>query len=168
MRRRLRSSGAITLVELAAAVTLGLPLVMTMLYAGLEADYLFTIRTNLDAATRRAAQAVLEQYYKTGSFTNVTQGNLPAGCGFDIKTASGGYFINQNANQFTVTWSLAAPPLSPPPSTVTVTAIYPNEGDPTRGIMPFPWPDPLGLSKTFGTQFGGITATATFPVDDGS
>jgi hypothetical protein len=63
---KIRATRAITMVEFAAACMFGLPLIMIVLYATLEANLLFTIRTNLDIANRRAAQLLLNQYASTG------------------------------------------------------------------------------------------------------
>jgi hypothetical protein len=154
-RQRRQSKSGITLVELAAAVIMGLPVIMIMLYATLEANLLFTIRTNLDVAVRRAAQLLITQYATSGTAAaNTSNGNLPAALGFDVQTADGHYFINSAAKQFTWTWDLTNRP-----NTITVTVTYPTSGNGKLGLLPFPSPDPLHIGNKF-----TILTSGTFPV----
>lgn len=156
--RNYRSRTGITLVELTAAVVFGLPPIVLMVYAGLEANLLLTIRTSLDAATRRAAQALITDYVTTGVIApDTSNGNLPTALAFDVRTGNGQYFINRAANQFTWTWDLSVRP-----ATVTVTAKYPTNGNSTYGLVPFPSPDPMKLANKF-----SISTSATFPVPPG-
>ena len=160
-----RHQKGISLVEFSAACVVGVPAIMVVLYVILEINYLFTIRTNLDVACRRAAQLLVTAYYNNNNvipYADAANTTLPNTLAFDIKTADGHYIVNRNANQFTWTWSIANPPDSPRPSTVTVTVNYPNGGDAPNSIMPFPFPDPLNLGSVIG--FNGIHATATFPI----
>lgn len=155
-KRALHRSRGVSLVEFAAAIVFGFPLVMAMLYAVLEANYYFTIQTNLDAAARRAAQALINQFAKPGGSTaNISNGNLPALAQFDIPAGDGvHYIVNHNANQFTVVWDFTTQP-----PTVTVAVKYPAGGDAANGLLPFPWPDPLKLGPSF-----NISTMVTFAV----
>lgn len=154
-RRNNREKGGLTLVEFAAACVFGLPLIMTIIYVCLEANFLFSIRTNLDIAVRRAAQALIDDYATNHTAQNDGgTGRLPATLAFDIKTVDNHYFVNRLANQFTWTWDFSAKPY-----TVTVTASYPAGGDTAHGILKFPSPDPLKLGQDF-----KILTQGTFPV----
>ena len=138
----------------------GLPLIVLMLYATLEVNLLFTIRTNLDAATRHAAQLLINQYAQTGiAAPDTSNGNLPSTIAFEVRNGDGSLFISKTANQFTWTWDLAD---SPP--TVTVTTSFPTGGsaNAANGLMPFPSPDPLNMGSKF-----TILTSATFPVPPG-
>lgn len=161
MRKLIRSNRkGVTLVEFAAALVLGLPLVIVMLYAVLEVNLLFTIRTNLDAATRHAAQLLINEYAKTGiAAPDTSNGNLPSSIAFEVKAADGTYFISKTANQFTWTWDL-----DETPKTVTVTTSFPTgaSANSASGLMQFPAPDPLNLANKF-----SILTTATFPIPPG-
>jgi Tfp pilus assembly protein PilW len=153
--RKNRRNKGISLVELAAAMALGFPLIMVTLYAVLEANMLFTIRANCDNAVRRASQLLISDYTKTGiAATAVSNGNLPAAMGFDVMTADGHYFINKSANQFTWTWDFVDKP-----NTVTVTVTYPTKGNNPSNLLPFPHPDPLNLKNKF-----TIVTSGTFSV----
>jgi hypothetical protein len=150
-----RSRNGLNLVELAAAMAFGFPLVMLTLYAVLEANTLFTIRTNCDNAVRRAAQLLINDYEKTGvPATAVSNGNLPPALAFDVQTGDGHYFINHVANQFTWTWDFADKP-----NTITVTVTYPTSGSSANGLLPFPQPDPLNVKNKF-----SIVTIGTFAV----
>jgi Tfp pilus assembly protein PilW len=154
-RHKQRRNSGLSLVEFAAALALGFPLVMAMLYVVLEANMLFTIRTNCDNAVRRASQLLINDYITNGTATTaVSNGNLPATMGFDVKTADGHYFINKSANQFTWTWDFTTAP-----NTVTVTVKYPTSGSSANGLLPFPHPDPLNMKNKF-----TILTSGTFPV----
>ncbi len=156
MRRYInRRKAGVSLVELSAALVLGFPLVFSMIYAALEANLYFTIRTNLDVATRRAAQLLIDHYVTTGTKdADTTNGNLPSGLAFDVYNGQGKYFINKSANQFTWTWDTSSKP-----TTVTVTTSYPTSGSSTYSLMTFPSPDPLNLKSKF-----TIYTSATFAV----
>jgi hypothetical protein len=154
-RTKHRKNSGINLVELAAAMALGFPLIMIMLYVVLEANMLFTIRTNCDNAVRRGAQLLITDYLKNGSATaNVSNGNLPTALAFEVPTSDGHYFVSKTANQFTWTWDLVNKP-----NTVTVTVTYPTSGSSAGGLLPFPHPDPLNLKNKF-----TIVTSGTFPV----
>lgn len=152
-RNRHHRERGITLAELSVAMAFCLPLIIGMLYAWLEASLLFTIRTNLDVATRRAAQLLINNYATNGTATNTTNGNLPSGLAFDVQTGNGMYFIKHDANQFTWTWDL-----TDRPATITVTTSFPTDG--SNGLAPFPSPDPLHVRNSIKT----IITSATFPV----
>ncbi|HEY9792825.1 MAG TPA: TadE family protein [Candidatus Obscuribacterales bacterium] len=152
-----RNQSGISLVELTAAMVFGLPPIMLMLYATLEANLLFTIRTNLDVATRRAAQLLIDDYLNNGYKSDGSGSNLPPALQFNVPTADGKhYFINNNAtsggaNQFTWTFDLTNKP-----NTVTVTVTYPTNKN--NGLLPFPSPDPLGVGSSFTILTSGTFA----------
>lgn len=140
-----RSDSGTNIVELGAALVVGLPLVMAMLYGVIEVSSLFAIRTNLDNATRLAAQLLINDYENSGTTSNVTDGNLPAAYAFDLPSGVPGYyFVRKSANQFTYTWSL-----NTKPKTVTVRVSYPTTEYGINGLLPFPHPDPFHLGSNF-------------------
>jgi hypothetical protein len=143
---RRRQSG-VSLVELGAAMAFGLPLVFLVMYIILEANYFFTIRTNLDLAARQWAQIARENYMTSNSTsiaetTATTQVRIP-------------HFVEPSVSQFIASWDTTNHPYS-----VTVTCFYPNGGRPSAGLYPFPCPDVFGFGNTF-----QINATATFPLE---
>jgi hypothetical protein len=144
-----RRRSGVSLVEFGAAMALGLPLILIMLYAVLEANYLFTIRTHLDQATREAGRQLMSKYQKDPTPANNTSANSNT----VTNTINLPGFV-VSSSQFNVVYSYAPPS----PSTVTVTCTYPTGG--AAGLMPFPAPDPLGLGPSF-----SISATGTFPLD---
>ena len=156
MRQRShREKSGISLLELVAAFVVGLPPIMIMLYATLEANLLFTIRTNLDVAVRRAAQLLINDYAANQAIQpGQSNANLPAGLAFDVPTADGHYFIRSTAKQFTWTWDLVDRP-----NTITVTVTYPTTNSNANGLLPFPSPDPLHIANKF-----TILSSGTFPV----
>jgi hypothetical protein len=153
-KRKIKRNKGLTIVEFVAAMVLGIPMIVGVIYCAMEANLLFTIRTNLDVATRRAAQELIDEYVQTGTApADTSNGNLPTALAFDVQTGNGSkYFINRNANQFTWTFDLVNRP-----NTVTVTTSYPTNG--TNGLVRFPSPDPFKLGNGF-----TIRTSATFPV----
>jgi hypothetical protein len=153
VKRRYRNKSGASLVELAVAICFGLPVIFTMIYAWMEVSFVFTARTNLDAATRRAAQLLINQFeINSVQAPNTTNGNLPAGLAFDIRTGNGQYFVKSDANQFTWTWDL-----TDRPATITVTTSFPTDG--STGLVTAPF-DPLHIRD----QMKTICTSATFPV----
>jgi hypothetical protein len=141
---------------MAAACAVGLPLIILVLYAALEVNLLFAIRTNLDLAVRRGAQGLISNYVATGvPAAAQSSGNLPSGVAFDIPTSDGHYFVKSTANQFTWTWDLTVRP-----ATVTVTVSYPTASQGNNALMPFPSPNPLNIDTNKFT----ILTSGTFPV----
>lgn len=143
----IRGRRGVTLVEFIGALVIGLPVVVSMLYAALEANYLFSIRSNLDIASRYAARNLAVSYAKTGSTADTV-----------TPTIKIGHFVDPAAGQ----WSAPSFDLTTHPYTVTITCSYPTKGYAPAGMMPFPWPDPLGLGSSF-----SVRATATFPIAGG-
>lgn len=140
-----RANSGSNLVEFAAALVIGLPLVMSMLYVITEVGTLFAIRTNLDSAARLAAELMITDYEKNGNMTNISNGNLPAAYAFDVSAGGSYYYVSKSANQFTCTWNT-----STYPKTVTVVVSYPHGGG--GGLLPFPYPDPFHLAGKFTIQ----------------
>jgi hypothetical protein len=149
MRRKgAHNSHGVTLVEFAAALVVGLPLVMIMLYAILEANFWFTIQSNLDAAARRGAWLEAQDFAKNGP----AQNDVIDGAGsqaFDIP-----HFVNRNLNQFSIVWETSTAPHS-----VTVYCTYPQGGNSTYNLPRFPYPDVFNLGSSFKLQ-----SMATYPL----
>jgi hypothetical protein len=145
--RHYRSTrSGITLVEFSAAVVFGLPLVMTMLYAVIEANLFFTIRTNLDVAVRRAAQKMITEYNKNGTEptpVSADHGELPINCQFNIASGDGHFFVKTGAQQFTYFWDMTSGM-----KTVHVYVYYPAPAAAAgQNIVPFPFPDPFKIGN---------------------
>ncbi|HEY9788993.1 MAG TPA: TadE family protein [Candidatus Obscuribacterales bacterium] len=148
-----RSQLGTNIVEFGGALMIGLPLIMAMLYGIVECSMLFAIRTNLDNATRLAAQLLINDYESSGSVSNGTATNLPGTYAFDIAAGIPGYyFVHKSAKQFTWTWSVNSSP-----KTVTVRVAYPTTQFGVNGLLPFPHPDPFHLGSNF-----QIATTGTF------
>jgi hypothetical protein len=143
-----RSLHGITLIEFSAAMAVGLPLILTALYVVLEANFLFTIRVNIDAAVRRWAQVAINTYETNGA--NQTAAEAAATAAVNIP-----HFVSPHVNQFVADWDTTNRPYS-----VTVTCTYPAGGSPANDLPPFPFPDPLKLGHQFSIQ-----ATGTFPLN---
>jgi hypothetical protein len=154
------SKSGISLVEFAAAVVFGLPLVMTMLYAVIEANLFFTIRTNLDLAVRQGAQKIINKWNMTRtapSPLSVTGGELPAGCSVDIKSGDGHYFVRTGAKQFDYKWDT-----SNGINTIHIFVHYPTPAAAAGlNIVPFPYPDPFKVGSSF-----NIWSCGTFRAPD--
>src|SRR5262249_7238783 len=132
LRSARRSHSGTTIVEFGGALVVGLPLIMTMIYGVVECSMLFAIRTNLDNATRLAAQLLINDYEKNGTASNASNTNLPGTYAFDVNAGLPGYyFIHKNANQFSYTWSL-----NTNPKTVTVRVTYPSTQYGINGLLP--------------------------------
>jgi Flp pilus assembly protein TadG len=148
-----RSQAGTNIVEFGGALVVGLPLIMAMIYGIVECSMLFAIRTNLDNATRMAAQLLINDYENNGNASNGSATNLPGTYAFDIGAGLPGYyFVHKSANQFTWTWSLNSSP-----KTVTVRVAYPSTQYGVKGLLPFPHPDPFHLGSNF-----QIATTGTF------
>jgi hypothetical protein len=137
----------VSLVEFTAALVLGLPLLITILYATLEASYLFSIRTNTDIAARQAARAMAIEFGKQPNFKTNTAAQQAVYTGIRIPN-----FVHNNAQFSDPVFSTTSP------ATVTVTCSYPPGG--AYGLPPFPNPDVFKLGGTF-----TINSTATFGLE---
>jgi len=148
-KRTNRKSGA-SLVEFAAALTLGLPLVIGILYVVLEASVYFAIRTNIDIAARNAARALAIEYGKDPTIAAAPGG--PKVQAVLTKIRIPGFVVN-NLQFNTPTFDVAIPPAS-----VTVVCQYPSGG--AYGLPRFPNPDPLKLGSNF-----KVISSATFATE---
>jgi Flp pilus assembly protein TadG len=148
VNRRKRSG--VSLVEFAAALALGLPLLITIMYVILEASYLFTIRTNIDIAARNAARALAIEYGKDPTIATTPTGPKVQAVLTKIRIPN---FVANNAQFTTPTFDTAVSP-----STVTIACQYPPGG--LYGLPKFPNPDPLNLGGTF-----TVVSSATFATE---
>lgn len=149
MKTGRRRSG-VSLVEFAAALVLGLPLLISILYVTLEASYLFTIRTNIDIAARNAARALAIEYGKDPAIAGDPTGTKVQAVLTKIRIPN---FVANNAQFSTPTFDTAVSP-----STVTIVCTYPPGG--AYGLPPFPNPDPLNLGPSF-----KVVSSATFATE---
>jgi hypothetical protein len=144
-----RKSIGITLVEFGAALVIGLPLVITIIYAVLEASYLFSIRQHINQAAGLASRALAIEYGRNPKIALAPNGPEVQAVLTNIRIPN---FVQDNA-QF------STPSFNPTdPSSVTITCSYPPAGK--YGLPPFPNPDPFHLGKNF-----QIDATATFATE---
>lgn len=146
--RNRRNQTGVSLVEFAVALALFLPLLITIIYVVLEASYMYTVKANLDVASRKAARELAILYG-----TNRVQAQQPKGSNPVFTNTRIPNFVADN-NQFDdPTFNT-----NPAPGTVTVTIHYPVGG--MYGLPPFPNPDPLHI----GTNFD-LTSTSTFSLE---
>ncbi len=142
-----RQRGA-SLVEFAVALSLFLPLLISIIYVVLEASFMYTIKANLDVASRKAARELAIMYG-----TNKTNAQQPK--------ASNPVYTNTRIPNFVVNNNQFDDPTfatAVPPGTVTVTVHYPTGG--AFGLPPFPNPDPLNIGSSF-----DLTSTSTFSLE---
>jgi hypothetical protein len=152
MKRRNRTNrkSGVSLVEFAAALTLGLPLVIAILYVVLEASVYFAIRTNIDVAARNAARALAIEYGKDPTIAASPSG--PKVQAVLTKIRIPGFVVN-NGQFNTPTFDTAVSP-----SSVTIVCQYPSGG--MYGLPKFPNPDPLNLGSSF-----KVISSATFATE---
>jgi Flp pilus assembly protein TadG len=152
MARRLKSNSrqqqGVSLVEFAVAVSLFLPVLITIIYVVLEASYLYNIKANLDVASRKAARELAIMYG-----ANKTQATQPKATNPVYTNTRIAYFVADNQQFDDPTFTP-----NPTPGTVTVTVHYPTNG--AYGLPRFPNPDPLNLGSTF-----DLTSTSTFSLE---
>lgn len=142
-----RKRGA-SLVEFAVALSLFLPLLISIIYVVLEASFMYTIKANLDVASRKAARELAIMYG-----TNKTNAQQPKASNPVYTNTRIPNFVVDN-NQFDdPTFSTAVAP-----GTVTVIVHYPTTG--AYGLPPFPNPDPLNIGGNF-----DLTSTSTFSLE---
>lgn len=142
------SEKGVSLVEFAVAVSLFLPLLISIIYVVLEASYMYTVKANLDVASRKAARELAIMYG-----TSKTNAQQPA--------ASNPVFTNTRIPNFVANNGQFDDPTfvtAPAPGTVTVTIHYPTNG--AYGLPPFPNPDPLHIGSSF-----DLTSTSTFSLE---
>lgn len=147
--RQPRTRRGVSLVEFAAAVVLGLPLLMTILYATVEASTYFAIRTNIDIAARTAARAMAIEYGKNPGFASNTGAQQAVYANIRIPK-----FVQENSQFSNPQFNIATAP-----ATVTVSVRYPNGGIAGK-LPPFPNPDIFKLGPSF-----NVDSTATFALE---
>jgi Flp pilus assembly protein TadG len=145
-----RTRSGVSLVEFAAALVLGVPLLISILYVTLEASYLFTIRTNIDIAARNAARSLAIEYGKDPTIAASPTGPKVQAVLTKIRIPN---FVANNGQFSTPTFDTAVSP-----STVTIACTYPSGG--AYGLPKFPNPDPLNLGATF-----KVVSSATFATE---
>lgn len=148
VRSRSRQQRGVSLVEFAVAVSLFLPVLISIIYVVLEASYLYNIKVNLDVASRKAARELAVMYG-----ANKTQAMQPKATNPVYTNTRIQNFVADNAQFDDPTFSF-----NPSPGTVTVTVHYPTSG--AYGLPRFPNPDPLNLGPTF-----DLTSTSTFSLE---
>jgi hypothetical protein len=117
-RRPTRNQKGAHLAELGAALMFGLPLLVLIVYVALETTHFYTIKSAMDVGARNAARALVVDYNKTNTKgTSVTWLTMP-------------HYI-ASSKQFSIDWDTANPP-----TFVTVTCSYPNDG--SYGLPQFP------------------------------
>jgi hypothetical protein len=134
--RASRERGA-SIAEFAVVLSLFVPLMLTIVYAVLQASNLYMIKANLDVACRKASRELAILYN-----TNQAQATAPAG--------SNTVFTNTRIPNFVVNNGQFDNPqfvTNLKPGTVTVTIHYPTQGG--FGLPPFPNPDVLNLGGGF-------------------
>jgi Flp pilus assembly protein TadG len=118
MRRKVRTARGAHIVEFAACLIVGLPLLVLLIYAGVECATFYTIKSAMEVGARTAARTLVVKYNTTGTKgTTVDWLSMPN-------------FINDKS-QFTVTWDATTPP-----AFVTVTCRYPTDGSHHLPLFP--------------------------------
>lgn len=143
-----RRQRGVSLIEFAAALLIGLPLLITIMYVAVEASILFAIRTNIDIAARQASRNMAIQFGQNANTR--TDRDLQQAVYTRVRIPG---FVVANSQFSDPTFAMASP------ATVTVTCTYPANGG-GLGIPPFPNPDPLNLGGRF-----DLRSTATFPLE---
>jgi Flp pilus assembly protein TadG len=130
-----RRKGAV-IAESAAAMTLLLPVLMTVLFIALEVSYAYLIKYNLSEAAREASRDLAIEYGLDSTITGSRA--LQDAKVFDHIRIK--HMVNDSAQFDNPVFNTAAKPY-----TVQVTVEY-KSGQ--YGLPIFPAPDPLGISKT--------------------
>jgi Flp pilus assembly protein TadG len=146
MRKRIRSQRGSHLAEFVASMAVGLPLLVLLVFVGLECMQFYTIKSAMEVGARTAARGLVIQYNKTGSKSTVVSGVTMT------------HFI-VGSNQFAVAWDANSPP-----EYVTVTCAYPKNG--ANGLPSFP-AGPLRYLSTntiFSLNNIQVQGTFTLPV----
>jgi hypothetical protein len=111
--RAARKSLGITLVEFGAALVIGLPLVITIIYAVLEASYLFSIRQHINQAAGLASRALAIEYGRNPKIAQAPNGPEVQAVLTNIRIPN---FVQDNA-QFSTPSFNPSDPTRPPEST---------------------------------------------------
>jgi Tfp pilus assembly protein PilW len=153
-RRHTRNQRGAHLVELAAALVFGLPLLILIIFVALECTHFYAIKAAMDVGARNAARALVIDYNKTGV----------QGTNSNLKWLKIPNYI-ADPGQFTdVTWDNS----NNPPTYVTVTCTYFSDG--RYGLPQFPR-GPLRYlfngnpqNATFSLGSMNVQGTFTIPV----
>lgn len=144
MQRKSRGS---SIAETAASMVILLPLLIMILYVGLEASKAYMIKESLAQASRQASRNLAIAYGQDKSVAN-NQSLEDAYVYSNIRING----VVASSDQFRAEWNNTA---SPP--TVKVTVDY-TSGQ--NGLAPFPDPDPLGLGSSF-----HLSASSTYRLE---
>jgi Flp pilus assembly protein TadG len=125
-----------TIAETAASLVLLLPLLIMILFVGLEASRAYMIKESLAQASRQAARDLAVIYGRDGTIAN--NSTMEAIQVYDNIRINGAI---TSSRQFSSQWNTSAAP-----PTVTVTVQY-TSGQ--NGLPTFPNPDPLKLGGNF-------------------
>lgn len=151
MKRKARNQNGATVAEFAAAMVIGGPLLILLVFVGLECCKFYTIKSAMEVAARKAARTLVIAYNTSSNQTENKSVRVPQ----DVPSNE---FI-ANSNQFQVTWDTTSPP-----SYVTVTCSYPTDG--SNGLAPFPT-GPLRFltsRSTFSLKSVAVQGTFTLPI----
>jgi Flp pilus assembly protein TadG len=125
--------------EFAIGVMVGLPILIAVIFTALECGTYFSIKANLDVASRQAGRQLAIAYGKDPSIAkNNDQDSSPAIAGIYNACKIANYVNDRHqfSNPLFVSGN---------PGTVTVVVTYPLNGKYSLPI--FPNPDPLHLAK---------------------
>lgn len=137
MRVKKRSQGGAAITELGAALAFGLPLLIAVIFIGLNCSQYFVIKSNLDVACRQAARQLAIAY---GSDSTLATNNSQ-----DSNTTIANIYNSDKIPNFINDRHQFSDPqfVSGNPGTVTVTVTYPTDG--SYSLNPFPNPDPFNI-----------------------
>lgn len=124
-----------SIVEAAAGIMVGLPLVVAIIFVGLEVSMYFMIQSNLDAATRKATRALAHQWGRDPSVATDTSRQRAI---FTDCLING--YVNDPAQFSNPLFNGQDPP------SVTVVGTY-TSGQ--YGLASYPPPNPLNLGNNF-------------------
>lgn len=143
-KRHTRNQLGAHLAEFAGVLVVGLTLLVFLVFLALECARFYTIKSAMEVGARSAARALVVDYNKTATKgTSVTWLTMPS-------------FIASD-RQFTVTWDTASPP-----TYVTVTCAYPNDG--SYGLPKFPGGPLSYINSVFNVKNVTVQVTFTVPV----
>lgn len=143
-KTRKRNQSGAQIVEFAAVLVIGIPLLVLLLFVGWECAKFFIIKSAMEVGARTAARDLVVKYNTTGTKKTTV----------DWLTTSN--FI-ASSSQFNVAWDSNTPPTS-----VSVTCSYPTDG--ANGLQPFPSGPLRYLGSTFHMQSIQVQGSFTLPV----
>jgi Flp pilus assembly protein TadG len=144
--QKMRDQRGANLVEFAAVLVFGLPLLIVLVFVGNDCAHFYIIKSAMEVGARNAARGLVVQYNKTGvQNTSIDWLTTPS-------------FI-ANKNQFSVSWDP-----STPPAYVTVTCAYPSGGGDGLPVFPTGPLRYLSSNSTFSPGTIHVQGTFTLPV----